>query len=58
MTLSGDIGIVADVSISKRDLKKDGYRYRFADSEFPHFITFAPINWIDALSRPLYRTLC
>ena len=28
--------------------------YRFGDNESPHFITFAVINWIDALSRPKY----
>ena len=32
-------------------------RYRFGDSEFPHFITFAVVNWIDALSRPLYKNI-
>ena len=32
-------------------------RYRFGDSQYPHFITFAVVNWIDALSRPLYKDL-
>src|SRR5215210_2716536 len=32
-------------------------RYRFGDSQYPHFITFAVINWIDALSRPLYKDI-
>ena len=32
-------------------------RYRFGDSEYPHFITFAVINWIDALSRPMYKDI-
>ena len=32
-------------------------RYRFGDSEYPHFITFAVINWIDALSRPAYKDI-
>ena len=32
-------------------------RYRFGDSEFPHFITFAVVNWIDALSRPIYKDI-
>ena len=32
-------------------------RYRFGDNKYPHFITFAVINWIDALSRPLYKDL-
>ncbi len=30
-------------------------RYRFGDSEYAHFITFSVVNWIDALSRPLYK---
>ncbi len=32
-------------------------RYHFGDSQSPHFITFAVINWIDALSRPIYKTI-
>ena len=32
-------------------------RYRFGDSEYPHFITFAVVNWIDALSRPAYKNI-
>ena len=32
-------------------------RYRFGDSEYPHFITFAVVNWIDALSRPIYKDI-
>src|SRR3954454_7735006 len=32
-------------------------RYRFGDGEYPHFITFAVVNWIDALSRPLYKDI-
>ena len=32
-------------------------RHRFGDNEYPHFITFAVINWIDALSRPLYKDI-
>jgi putative transposase len=32
-------------------------RYRFGDSEIAHFITFAVVNWIDALSRPLYKDI-
>ena len=32
-------------------------RYRFGDSEYPHFITFAVINWIDALSIPMYKDI-
>src|SRR5215210_1865958 len=34
-----------------------GTRYRFGDSEYAHFITFAVVNWIDALSRPLYKDI-
>ena len=36
-------------------------KYRFGDSEIAHFITFVPIaigiNWIGALSRPLYKDI-
>ncbi|MEJ7683373.1 MAG: hypothetical protein WKG06_37045 [Segetibacter sp.] len=32
-------------------------RYRFGDSQYLHFITFAVVNWIDALSRPLYKDI-
>jgi putative transposase len=38
--------------------KKMAIRYRFGDSKFPHFITFAVINWIDALRRALYKNPC
>jgi REP element-mobilizing transposase RayT len=34
-----------------------GTRYRFGDSEYAHFITFGVVNWIDALSRPLYKNI-
>ncbi len=54
-TVSRNNVIVADVCISKRDRKKMATRYRFRDTEFPHFITFAVTNWIDALSPPLYK---
>jgi REP element-mobilizing transposase RayT len=30
-------------------------RYRFGDSEKPHFITFSVINWIDVFSREAYK---
>jgi len=30
-------------------------RYRFGDSERPHFITFSVINWIDVFSREKYK---
>jgi hypothetical protein len=32
-------------------------KYRFGDSEIAHFITFGVVNWIDALSRPLYKDI-
>jgi len=32
-------------------------RYRFGDSQYPHFITFAAVNRIDALSRPPYKDI-
>jgi hypothetical protein len=32
-------------------------RYRFGDWEYSHFITFAVINWIDALSHPVYKDI-
>ncbi|MGI8637440.1 MAG: transposase [Segetibacter sp.] len=25
--------------------------------QYPHFVTFAVINWIDALSRPMYKEI-
>ncbi len=32
-------------------------RYRFGASEFPHFITYSVVNWVDALSRPAYKDI-
>ncbi len=32
-------------------------RYRFGDGDFPHFVTYSVVNWIDALSRPLYKDI-
>ena len=32
-------------------------RYRFGDSYIPHFVTFATVQWVDALSRPLYKNI-
>ncbi|MFI5196782.1 MAG: REP-associated tyrosine transposase [Chitinophagales bacterium] len=32
-------------------------RYRFGDSSYPHFITYSVVNWIDALSRPIYKDI-
>jgi putative transposase len=31
--------------------------YRFGNSQHPHFITFAVVNWIVALSRPLDKDI-
>jgi len=32
-------------------------RYRFGDSNRPHFITFAVINWIDVFTREAYKQI-
>jgi REP element-mobilizing transposase RayT len=32
-------------------------RYRFGDSSYPHFITYATVGWADALSRPAYKDI-
>ena len=32
-------------------------RYRFSEGHAPHFVTFAVINWVDALSRPAYKDI-
>jgi putative transposase len=32
-------------------------RYRFGDSDFAHFITYSVVNWVDALSRPVYKDI-
>lgn len=32
-------------------------RYRFGNKEHAHFVTFAVVNWIPALSRPLYKDI-
>lgn len=32
-------------------------RYRFGENHIPHFVTFAVINWIDALSRPIIKNI-
>jgi putative transposase len=32
-------------------------RYRFGDSHIPHFVTCTTVQWVDALSRPLYKDL-
>lgn len=30
-------------------------KYKFGDHQRPHFITFAVVEWVDALSRPYYK---
>lgn len=30
-------------------------RYRFTENHIPHFVTFATVQWVEALSRPLYK---
>jgi REP element-mobilizing transposase RayT len=32
-------------------------RYRFSNSQTPHFITYATVAWADALSRPAYKQI-
>ena len=32
-------------------------RYRFGDSERPHFITFSVVEWIDVFSRECYKEI-
>jgi len=32
-------------------------RYRFADNNFPHFITCTVVNWIDVFSREIYKEI-
>lgn len=32
-------------------------RYRFGESNIPHFVTTSVINWVDALSRPDYKDI-
>jgi len=32
-------------------------RYRFGDSERPHFITFSVIEWIDVFNRECYKEI-
>ncbi|MEP2669023.1 MAG: hypothetical protein ABJH04_08510 [Cyclobacteriaceae bacterium] len=32
-------------------------KYSIKDHQRPHFITFATIQWVDALSRPIYKDL-
>ncbi|MEQ8304852.1 MAG: transposase [Cyclobacteriaceae bacterium] len=30
-------------------------KYKISDHRKPHFITFATVEWVDALSRPIYK---
>lgn len=30
-------------------------KYTISDHQRPHFITFATVQWVDALSRPIYK---
>ena len=30
-------------------------KYSIKDHQRPHFITFATVQWVDALSRPIYK---
>ena len=30
-------------------------KYKISDHQRPHFITFATVEWIDSLSRPIYK---
>jgi len=32
-------------------------RYQIQNHETLHFVTFATVQWIDALSRPLYKNV-
>jgi len=32
-------------------------RYRFGENYYAHFITYSVVNWIDALSRPVYKDI-
>jgi len=32
-------------------------KYVISDHQAPHFITFATVQWVDALSRPLYKDI-
>ena len=34
-----------------------GTRSRFGDNYVPHFVTFSVVNWVDALSRPMYKDI-
>ena len=37
--------------------KQMATRYRFGSGDYPHFITYSVINWVDALSRTLYKDI-
>ena len=32
-------------------------KYTISDHQAPHFITFATVQWVDALSRPSYKDI-
>ncbi len=32
-------------------------KYTISDHQAPHFITFATVQWVDALSRPIYKDI-
>ncbi len=32
-------------------------KYKISDHQQPHFITFATVQWVDALSRPAYKNV-
>ena len=32
-------------------------KYKIQDHQIPHFITFATVQWVDALSRPQYKDI-
>ncbi|HSR39012.1 MAG TPA: hypothetical protein VLL95_08865, partial [Phnomibacter sp.] len=32
-------------------------KYQVHDNEWPHFVTFIVVGWVDVFSRPLYKDL-
>lgn len=32
-------------------------KYKVGDNELAHFITFSVVNWIDTLTRPVYKEI-
>jgi REP element-mobilizing transposase RayT len=55
--MSGRIEVCLQIVLRLHNGKTMATRYRFGNSQYPHFITFAVINWIDALSRPIYKEI-